>query len=130
MERNKHIKKILLLSIALLCTCCKQRVSVGGVILDEKTRKPVAKVYISQKDIFKNTAVEDLDSSDENGRYKYDYLLIGKLTDIYAVIRLFGFMSITVYPKNGWRLAVSPPRAGPSSSLYLPPLAGGCRFDP
>ncbi len=54
MERNKHIKKILLLSIALLCTCCKQRVSVGGVILDEKTRKPVAKVYISQKDIFKN----------------------------------------------------------------------------
>jgi hypothetical protein len=83
------MKTILSLSVALLCICCKQQVAVGGVILDEKTGKPVGKVYISQKDILKDRAVIDLDSSDQNGRYNYKYPLTGKLTDSVFVTLYF-----------------------------------------
>jgi hypothetical protein len=92
--KNKHMKTILSLSIALLCISCKQHVAVGGVILDEKTGKPIAKVYISQNDIYKNRAVIDLDSSDQNGRYNYEYPLTGKLT--HSV-----FMTLYFYKDGG-----------------------------
>jgi hypothetical protein len=69
------------LVVLLLLTGCRQQISVGGVILDEETKKPVVNVYVSQKKLFENTVLEDLDSSDNNGYYKFNHPLRGKLID-------------------------------------------------
>jgi hypothetical protein len=82
-------KQNIVFIIAMMCMSCKDRVMIGGVILDSETRKPITKVYISQKDIWKNTLVEDLDSSDRDGHFLYKHALMGKYTDSVFVTLYF-----------------------------------------
>jgi hypothetical protein len=82
-------KGLFALIVLLLIVSCRQKISVAGVILDEETKAPVPNVYVSQKELFENTIVEDLDSSDYNGFYKFKHPLKGKLTDSLFVILYF-----------------------------------------
>lgn len=90
-------KRLLILIVSLLTISCRQQISVGGVILDEETKKPVPNVYVSQKELFENTIVKDLDSSDYYGHYKFKYPLRGKLTD--------GVFVTLYFYKNGLTLS-------------------------
>ncbi len=83
------IKRFFVLLVSLILVGCRQQISVGGVILDEETKKPVEIVYVSQKELFENTDVEDLDSSDNKGYYKFRHPLRGKLTDSVFVTLYF-----------------------------------------
>jgi hypothetical protein len=96
-------KQNIIFIFLMICMSCNDRVRVGGVILDRETGKPVAKVYISQRDIAKNTVVPDLDSSDQNGRYDYKHALMGKYTDsVFVTLYFFwGGGTLTRNIRNG-----------------------------
>jgi hypothetical protein len=82
-------KAVFLFVVSLIFAGCRQQISVGGVILDENTKKPVENVYVSQKNLVENTIVEDLDSSDMNGHYEFRHPLRGRLTDSVFVTLYF-----------------------------------------
>lgn len=108
------IKRLFLLVVPLVFAACRQRISVGGVILDEETKKPVENVYVSQKQLFKDSVAEDLDSSDINGHYKFMHPLRGKLKDS-VFVTLYFF-------KNGLSLERCIRNGILYDTVLLPPL--------
>jgi hypothetical protein len=110
---SRNMKKYLFIFIITeLFFSCKQKVSIAGVILNEETRQPVKGVYISQKELVKNTIVGDVDSSDNSGAYKYEHPLSGKITDS-------GFVTL-YYFKTGLTLTRNIRNAVQDDTILLP----------